>query len=160
MIRNERDYRITHAVAETFRLEIAQAEKQSPPKGVHPKLHEASIEAMHALLADLDRELKDYADLKAGRVKKREGRLENLGELLVKARIARGWTEQELANRLGLDMQKIQQYEADSYERASATRLLEVARTLGVVMHIRAEILDLPDVSTLTAAAPKVSTKE
>jgi hypothetical protein len=50
-------------------------------------------------------------------------------------------------------MQKIQQYEATSYERASATRLLEVPRALGVVMSITVELLDLPDRSTLTPAA-------
>jgi DNA-binding XRE family transcriptional regulator len=84
------------------------------------------------------------------------GQLADLGALLVQARIARGWTQRELAERLGLHMQKIQQYEATSYEGASAARLLEVARALGAVFNLTVDLVTLPDRSTV-ATAPRTA---
>jgi HTH-type transcriptional regulator/antitoxin HigA len=49
---------------------------------------------------------------------------------LVQARIARGWTQKELADRLGLDEQKIQDDEATDYQRASLARITKIVRAL------------------------------
>jgi len=61
--------------------------------------------------------------------------LASLGELpraLVKARVARGWTQERLARELGLPKQQIQRYEATGYASASLRRVLEVAEALGI----------------------------
>ena len=47
----------------------------------------------------------------------------DLGSLLIQARIARGWSQRELGERLGIHMQKVQQYEAGEYAGASVTRI-------------------------------------
>src|SRR5262245_7746798 len=127
MITNERAYRITQAQAEKFRKAIAATEKESPPSTkIHPKLHRASIDGMRAQLRDLEAELKAYDGLKTAAGKRQlGGRLEDLGVLLTQMRIARGWTQARLAERLGLHMQKIQEYEARGYDRASLTRIQE-----------------------------------
>jgi ribosome-binding protein aMBF1 (putative translation factor) len=150
MIRNEREYRITKAQAAKFRQALEKSAKAPPPKGVHPRLQKASVDGMRAQLADLERELQDYDALQRG-TSHLAGRLEHLGDLLVQARIARGWTQRELAERLGLHMQKIQQYEATSYVGASAARLLEVARALGLICEISVSLVPLPDRSELGA---------
>ena len=58
--------------------------------------------------------------------------LDELPRALVKARIAGGLSQKELAERLGLKEQQIQRYEATDYGSASLTRLKEIAQALGV----------------------------
>lgn len=54
------------------------------------------------------------------------------GALLIVARIARGWSQKELARKLGLKEQAIQRYEAERYRTISLANLLRVARALSV----------------------------
>lgn len=63
-------------------------------------------------------------------LKKRAGN--DLGALLVAARVAKGWKQKELARRLFLPEQQVQRYEAEHYRSISLSGLLRVARTLGV----------------------------
>ena len=150
MIKNERAYVITKAAAERFRSDIAAAERDGPPKGVQPKLHGATIAGMRSQLADLEAELAAYDKMKSANGKKKlDGRLEDFGTLLISARIARGWTQKQLGERLGLKMQQIQQYEATGYESASLTRIRDVCRALGMMVNIVGQLIALP------AGAPK-----
>ena len=58
------------------------------------------------------------------------GILEDLSETLIRARIAAGLTQAELAERLGMKPQQVQRYEASQYASASLERLQEVARAI------------------------------
>lgn len=60
------------------------------------------------------------------------------GALLVVARVARGWSQKELARRLFLPEQQIQRYEAESYRSISLGNLIRISRTLGV--RLRADL--------------------
>jgi HTH-type transcriptional regulator / antitoxin HigA len=134
MIKNERQYRITGAQAEKFRVALAQAKSEPPPAGVHPRMHQASIDGMASQLETLERELHAYEELRSGRVKYLGGDISELATVLIEARIARGWTQRELGERLGLDEQKIQQYESGGYASASVTRVLEIIEALGTTI--------------------------
>ena len=54
-----------------------------------------------------------------------------LPTVLIKARIAQGLSQKDLAERLGLQEQQIQRYEATEYASASLTRIKEVVSALG-----------------------------
>jgi len=138
MIKNERQYRITQARAEEFRRGIAQLEQEHSSK-LHPKLQHAQSDALRSQLQTLERELREYDELKSGRQKTLTyGSFDDLPKALVQARIARGWTQKDLADRLGLDEQKIQDYEATDYQRASLARIREIVRALKI--EIREEV--------------------
>ncbi len=62
------------------------------------------------------------------------------GALLIVARIARAWSQKDLARRLGLKEQAIQRYEAERYRSISLANLLRIARALSV--RFSAEIRD------------------
>ncbi|WP_210202261.1 XRE family transcriptional regulator [Mesorhizobium sp. WSM4311] len=66
----------------------------------------------------------------ADELKSRAG--DDLGALLVAARVAKGWKQKELARRLFLPEQQVQRYEAERYRSISLGNLIRVARTLGV----------------------------
>ena len=134
MIKNERQYRITRAQAERFSQALLKFEAQgSEPTGVHPLLHKARGDALRGQLADLEAELREYETLKAGQFEFEQ--LKTITELpvaLIKARIARGFSQRDLADRLGIKEQQIQRYEASEYGSASLARIRHVISALGV----------------------------
>jgi len=77
--------------------------------------------------------LKAYEDAKNGDFELLKDRAGNdPGALLAVARITKGWSQKELARRLGQREQAIQRYEAERYRSISLGGLLRVARALGV----------------------------
>ena len=139
MIKNERQYRITQARAEDFRRAIAQSAQNRGASKLHPKLKRAQTDALRSQLQTLERELIDYDELRSGKHRVLTyASFDDLPKALVQARIARRWTQKDLADRLGLDEQKIQDYEATDYQRASLARIREIVRALEI--EIREEI--------------------
>lgn len=95
---------------------------------VHPLIAKAQQEALNSQLADLEGELTEYEALKDGEFDMDAlNGLADIPMMLIKARIATGLSQRELAERLGLKEQQIQQYEATEYASASLTRIREVA---------------------------------
>ncbi|NEQ81109.1 MAG: helix-turn-helix transcriptional regulator [Moorea sp. SIO2I5] len=134
MIKNERQYRITQAQAKKFEEALAQFDKNLDKREeVHPLLWKAQRDALQSQLSELCEEIEEYEALKSGQYKVLE--LESLEELplaLIKARIAAGLSQKELADRLGIKEQQIQRYEDTEYASASFTRLIEVSQALGI----------------------------
>ncbi len=136
MIKNERQYRLTKAQADRFVQTLRSFEQQSSEgRGVHPLIAKAQEDALRSQLSDLESELREYESLKAGEFQP-DG-LKAVAELstaLIKARIAQGLSQKDLAERLGLKEQQIQRYEATDYASASLARIREVVRALGFEM--------------------------
>lgn len=59
---------------------------------------------------------------------------------MIKARIARGMTQKQLAESLNLQEQQIQRYEATLYQGAALERIEAVAKVLGLREMIRFEL--------------------
>ncbi|TIL34700.1 MAG: ImmA/IrrE family metallo-endopeptidase [Mesorhizobium sp.] len=77
--------------------------------------------------------LQAYRNAQSGDADDMKSRAGNdLGALLVAARVAKGWKQKELARRLFLPEQQVQRYEAERYRSISLGNLVRVARTLGV----------------------------
>ena len=70
--------------------------------------------------------------------------LADLAALLVKARIARRWTQRQLADALGIAEQQMQRYEATGYRSASLARIGDVADALNLTITEEAHLQD-PD---------------
>jgi HTH-type transcriptional regulator/antitoxin HipB len=49
-----------------------------------------------------------------------------ISDVISKARLAKGWTQKMLADELGIDEQQIQRYEANDFESAKLSRILEI----------------------------------
>ena len=134
MIKNERQYRITKAMAARFQNNLTGL-KQRPDAdgGVHPLIAKAQEEALTSQLADLENELLEYESLKAGKFRLDSLKVvADLPSVLIKARIAQGLSQKELAERIGLKEQQIQRYEATDYASANLARIQEVASAFNV----------------------------
>ena len=128
MITTERQYRITKAAAERFAQALAHEEQ-----GAHldPRLRHAMREGIESELEILREQLAEYEALRSGRIAVLElDSLTALPDALIRARIAAGLTQKELATRLGLKEQQIQRYEATAYASASLRRITEIMQAL------------------------------
>ena len=84
-------------------------------------------------MADLENELLEYESLKAGKFRLDSLKVvADLPSVLIKARIAQGLSQKELAERIGLKEQQIQRYEATDYASANLARIQEVASAFNV----------------------------
>lgn len=139
MIKNERQYRITRAQAEKFAQALARVEQKPVDDAVHPLLRKAEREALHSQLESLHKEIKEYENLRDGKERVFVSHsFEELPAALIKARIAAGLSQKDLAERLGVKEQQVQKYEATDYTSASLERVKAVVRALGVT--VREEI--------------------
>lgn len=136
MIKNERQYRITRAQAEKFERALRELENKKERAEVHPRLQTAQADALRSQLEDLRSELHEYDDLRNGTVDAFElSSLDELPRALIRARVALGLSQKDLAHRLTLKEQQIQRYEANEYAGASLTRINEVIQALGIKLH-------------------------
>ena len=102
MITNERQYRITKAALKRFEEGLAALKASGPGPDVHPRIHEAMIEANESQRDELREELERYDDLRSGRVAQRT--LHSLRELpiaLIEARIAARLTQRRARQATG-----------------------------------------------------------
>lgn len=133
MIANERQYRIAKAELRRFE-EAIEAQRQSlPSEGVDPRIHKAMGASLQSEAEELRAQIQRYEDLRDGRIDHRE--LESLRDLptaLIEARIAAGLTQKALAERLGLQEQQVQRWEASLYSGVGVERLQEIVDALGM----------------------------
>ena len=134
MIKNERQYRITRTQAERFARTLeGLRNRPEGADGTHPMIAQAQADAVSSQLADLEAELREYEAVREGRFEVEALRVvADVPELLIKARIAQGLTQRELADLVGLKEQQIQRYEATDYAAAKWSRIREVAGALSM----------------------------
>lgn len=143
MITNERQLQISKAQAERFRESLEAMEGGSLDQAdLHPLMKTAQIDAVRSQLDTLLSEIREYEELRSGAATSIE--LQSLSELpdgLIKARIAAGLTQKDLAERLGLREQQIQRYESSRYDGVSFARIVDVADAIGIKVQKTIEVL-------------------
>ena len=134
MIKNDRQYSLSKAQTRLFESAIADLDNQRIPAGLDRQLSDIQRKALDSQLQELNSEVQEYEALKAGKVTIFEANsLDDLPTLLVKARISRGITHKELANRLSIKEQQVQRWESNDFSGASIENLKAIADALGVV---------------------------
>ncbi|MDQ6839291.1 MAG: helix-turn-helix domain-containing protein [Actinomycetota bacterium] len=141
MISNEVQYKATVAHLRQFEQALANLAADSP-RGKRTKLQRLETDAFAAQADDLRAEIAEYQQLRSGRVSTLEAAtLGDLASVLIRARIARGMTQGQLAEALGVAEQQIQRYEASGYRSASLARICDIAEALHIdiaqVAHLR-----------------------
>ncbi|MBF0192977.1 MAG: ImmA/IrrE family metallo-endopeptidase [Magnetococcales bacterium] len=137
MIKNERQYKVSKKRAEKFRISLLELDEQAAtngcPKNIHPKIFKAQRDSLYTLQQELIVQLKEYEMLKNGEVQLLHGAtLQELPKQLIRARIALGMTQKELAIRLGKKEQQIQRWEDSEYESVSFKKLALIKDALGL----------------------------
>lgn len=136
MIKNERQYRITKSQAEKFQSALDRLKADTSKDALLAQLER---DALQSQLDELLDQLRQYDELRSGRQSVIEvSSFDELPNALVKARIASGLSQKDLADRLAMKEQQVQRYEATNYGSASMSRLQEVVNALGLA--IRKEV--------------------
>lgn len=144
MITNERQYKITKAqrvkfqeAIESFDIESTEAKTNSI------LLAKAELDALTSEMEVLTDQIKEYETLKAGAFTElKADSLEDLPIVLIKARIIRGMSQKQLAEKLGLKEQQIQRYESERYVSANLKRLIAIASALEINISELATVRD------------------
>jgi len=134
MITNERQYRITKAQIEKFKAVIGAFDSKVATERTKSKvLAKAELAALQSEYEILSMQLHEYESLKSGTVEVlKASTLEELPSILIRARIAKGLSQRQLAEAMDLKEQQIQRYEAEEYASANLQRLAEVANALNL----------------------------
>jgi HTH-type transcriptional regulator / antitoxin HipB len=131
MIQNERQYRITHTKLREFEQELAAINPQDP--NLHPRQILAWTNSLNLTIRQLKQEIAEYEQLKSGnRSTFILNSLSDLPTVLIEARIAAGMTQKDLAEKIGIQEQQIQRYEANHYSSTSFDRLRAIASALKI----------------------------
>jgi HTH-type transcriptional regulator / antitoxin HigA len=157
MITNDRQYKITKSQILRFQESLADMMKiPSDASNFHPKVVEASKTAMESQLHDLLAQVEEYEALKAGKIFITEVKdLKELPELLIKARIANGLTQSQLARQLEMKEQQVQRYESELYSSASLKTILKIAELLQIKINGDAQLKEYESVETREYLNPK-----
>ena len=122
MIKNEKQYRISKKrLAE---LEHTITSKQ--PKVSSGSKEEGTIVSLLRIKNDIREEIKQYESLKKkGMLLNRKVTVAQLPNILIEHKIAKGLTQKQYSEILGIKEQQLQRYEAENYSSVSFGRLLE-----------------------------------
>jgi HTH-type transcriptional regulator / antitoxin HigA len=142
MITNDRQYKIAKSQIESFLQSLdSLALTSGSAKNIHPKLFDVQKNAIQSQLNDLVAEVLEYENLKTGKIAiSHVNSLQELPLALIKARIANGLTQAELADKVGVKMQQIQRYESEKYDSASVKTLLKIAEILNIKINADVQI--------------------
>ncbi len=148
MITNEKQYRSTKASIE--KLAGADAALEAPTSDFPEVFAKAQRSALRSQIDELEEEVRFYEDLRAGKISEFSAdSLHDLPDILIQARIARGMSQKDLGDFLGVAEQQIQRYESDRYRMASLDRLTEVADALNVRIAERAQLVGSPKLDSV-----------
>jgi hypothetical protein len=100
--------------------------------GQPSRLTQLELDAVRAQADDLRGEIVEYEHLRSGAVSAFEAvTLEDLPTLLIKARIARGWSQRRLGEALGIAEQQVQRYESTGVSGSEPGEDLRCRRRAG-----------------------------
>ncbi|MFC1782422.1 helix-turn-helix domain-containing protein [Planctomycetota bacterium] len=166
MITNERQHRINIAQREKLKKVIDTFDIKAATKQVKSKiLAKAELEALQSEYENLSLQLDEYETLKSGAIEiLKASTLEGLPSILIRARIAKGLSQRQLAEVIGWKEQQIQRYEAEEYASANLRTLTKVADALSLniseVAGFRSELHDSIDEGSDSLAWDQFPVKE
>jgi HTH-type transcriptional regulator / antitoxin HipB len=139
MIQNERQYKVTQTKLRELEQASANIDLEDP--NLHPRQILSQKNSYNRVIGTLKQEITEYEELKSGRIAVFQ--IESFNDLptaLIKARIASGMTQKELAEKIDTQEQQIQRYEANHYHAISFDRLIKIVGALGISFKHSVEI--------------------
>ncbi len=133
MIENDRQYSVTKDKLALLAESLSQIE-QHPDPNLTKDVWESDVFSIRYLMGELKTEIAEYDALRTGQVSSLAlpSLFDDLPGALTQARIARGWTQRDLANILGSSLRQVQKDERGGYAKATLGRLRRVAAVLGM----------------------------
>ena len=147
MIRNENEYReaVTRLGEEQKRMEAQKAELEK--MGLSPADVKRAIDPFQSFHLQLQEEVESYQRLKRGEFEE-IWNLQGLGQLLIAARIAKGLSQRQLADKLGVHESQVSRDERNEYHGVTLDRAARILEVLGV--ELRSTVVARADGQAIT----------
>ena len=130
MIQNQHQYQVTQN--KLLDLERGLVELEKIKDTLHPRQFLGRKNSLIRNIDALRQEIAEYESLKQQQTPIKITSIQDLPLALIKARIALGMTQKELAELLGVKEQQVQRDEANQYKSAGFRRIAEVADALKI----------------------------
>ncbi len=146
MIRNEKEYREAVDRIRQEKERLTKQESELKSLGLGSDEIKRALDPMRSFQQQFEEEVQSYERLKRGEFEEISN-LRGLGQLLVSLRIARGLTQRELAERLGVHETQVSRDERNEYHGVTLERASRILEALGAEMHSRVELPASKEVS-------------
>ena len=133
MIKTDHEYREAKSRLQIEFTSIEDQRKKLCDVGLTSEQIKLALDPLSSFALQLQEEVEQYERLKRGQFDPLEN-LQGLGSLLVAARIAKGITQKELAERLDLHESQISRDERNEYHGASIEKIQRVLGALKVTL--------------------------
>ena len=130
MIQNQHQYQVTQNKLKE--LERGLVELLEIKETLRPRQFSARNNSLSGMIETLKQEIAEYESLTKEQNPIKIASIKELPLALIKARIAQGMTQKELAEKMGVKEQQVQRDEANQYSNAGFHRIAEVADALEI----------------------------
>ncbi|MEK0188782.1 helix-turn-helix transcriptional regulator [Microcoleus anatoxicus] len=159
MIKDELEYEVSKEWVEKFNKTLAAMERDEEAKRKDFLKWDAGRGSIQCHLDQLHEEIAEYERLMAwDKSKPIEIVVENfnrLSEALIKARMAAKMSEEELAEILDIDPERIKEYEKKKYQNATLTEILEISLALGLEFKTAVMQVDFEEIEAIKETAER-----
>ena len=158
MIKNEQQYQNTLDCLRRFEKSVAELAGNESLKS-DPVRWQLYRDSYQSQVDELQAEIVEYERLmNCDQNKPIQIKVESLNKLpdaLIKARIAAKMSQQELAEILGIEAERVRQYEDSDYQCASFVEILDVSTALGVEFENAVMQVDFEEIAAAKQSAEK-----
>ena len=158
MIKTEQQYQHSLAWLRRFEQSVAELDSNESLKAdktrwkLHRDSYQSQIEELKSEIAEYER-LVNWNNSQSIQIQVTS--LNKLPDTLIKARIAAKISQLELAHILGIDEQRVKQYEDTDYQCASFVEILEVSTALGVEFETAVMRVDFEEIEAVKQSVEK-----
>lgn len=127
MIKNDKQLKVAQNRLNELRVGLKKL-KQQDMDDFERQLHTASLEGV---IQEISKEIEEFKAAQNGVVEIPDSyEVSSLGRVLILTRIALGWTQKELGEKVYVKKQQIQRYEDKEYSSASFSTVSDIAELL------------------------------
>jgi len=151
MIKNEHQLMVTMSWVEKFQQAINSLYQNEEKRLLDLEGWQLLIDSYFAHIKNLRSEIAEYKSLKNHNTETPlvlqtvNLNIDDIGEIIIKVRIAKKITEKELAALVGLTEEQVRKYENKDYQNASFDTVIAVADALGIKLQHCIVISDIND---------------
>ena len=158
IIKNEQQYQDTLDCLRRFEKSLAELAgnetlKSEPVRWqLYRDSYQSQVEELKAKIAEYERLMNCHQNQP---IQIKVESLNKLPDALIKARIAAKMSQQELAELIGIEAERVRQYEDSDYQCASFIEILEVSTVLGVKFETAIMRVDFEEIAAVKQSAEK-----
>lgn len=141
MIRNDREYNEAVDRIQQEKQRFARQRAELEGMGLSHQEIARALNPVHSFHEQLVEEVAAYERLRRGEFEELSN-LRGVGQLLVSLRIARGISQRQLAQRLGVHESQVSRDERNEYHGVTLERATRVLESLGAELHSYVELLE------------------